>query len=1322
MADSNKLSQRKLAATLLCGLAMCFAVLYVTYDGDMTAEETVLASAKMPPSVYSVDVLKAGTVFTATPAGEMRLLDYFKTIEQKMNAEKARRLGDVNKINAMIARNAVINAQQRKRMKMILNKKINMNARRAQHALSNAMRRTQAQFQSAAKLANRRHRMMTGRFRAIRRTINANKRAAASQLKYAVLAQQRALAGRAASLNSRISRTNRRVSANSVQIKANAKYAAKALQRTMKQFNHKIHNVRREAAAGRSKLAAQLAAQDKKTRAWANNKIAGVVASTAAQFQSVRRKMVRDRKRANRLVNQSSQRMSAALSAQAALESRRFSKTLANISAARSESSRKLRAAKASFKTSMMYMKSVVKRQEGKMIARINEVAGSVERNRQTQNRVNRRMNAEMRRIVNIGNRREYKRLRANKRLYSVIKKNSRKTSSYLRRMRASFSARLGKLERYARQSRRMTSRQLSRATIGLYRTISRNQVAQNARNAAMQAATARARLDALDAVRRAKASFRSRLGQLNRKCGSIARKQSRQYSKLLGVVSRNAARSAKGRRQLRLRQDYMRNQLSNAINGAVRAGKRRAAGMILKMKSMNKRTRAVLNMKISSEITSLKSWTKRSLTAARIESAKARAAMKREMTFAISAARNEAKSNLRRAMGGIHRRMNRAARLAYLRSRASAKSRENLTKRIIRNRRSATRSLVGAVSALNRARVAFAVQTHKKIAATNQRVSASARRFKQDLNKSNAKMAATFKSLDAKLNANARSAARAIGRVNAASRARAAYNLRYMRRALKNAKKRTNRQFSRTYGMLRAQSARADRNLAASSSRLNRALAKHSALTDARFRRTVKKISAARRQASRDVAMASRSFRNGIVGVTATVKNVQSRLQGEINVVSGEVFSNTLRQAMINKKVQKSMKRIIHISNRRWSAAKRARGQLRKVMNANKIAASKMVGALARKTAFGLARVRAQAAAFRRSAARDLSRSTKRMYVSMLKAKLSQKKANRRLAANLKVQKLQAIAAIKAQKRNFATKLANLANTVSANARKQKRKLYRLTGIVRTNKARAAADRALVRRQQRAMQTDLNKSITRSIQIGESKAKAIADRAAKAMKRATATLKSSLSSQIERAADKVFAAVNGNRQKIADNYLSLKAYCVAARFKWNDYRKKAKQPLVSIGDLCVTLGGMSRIVPKAAPGIGLGRKTILPLFGGKVIKGAGAVKKINGLVNEYMQTVTTVRNRWPFGIGKYLLARLEASMQGRGCLEVSKVGRNQAVFINARAVGLSNRLNDFRSLSVAMGTYEAVLAKLTAALAKKVNKARARARVSVTPPEWQGN
>merc|ERR1712146_645322 len=245
-----------------------------------------------------------------------------------------------------------------------------------------------------------------------------------------------------------------------------------------------------------------------------------------------------------------------------------------------------------------------------------------------------------------------------------------------------------------------------------------------------------------------------------------------------------------------------------------------------------------------------------------------------------------------------------------------------------------------------------------------------------------------------------------------------------------------------------------------------------------------------------------------------------------------------------------------------------------------------------------------------------------------------------------------------------------------------------------------------------KAMQSDLNKSIRLAIQKGEARARAVASRAAKNLKRATVMLKNELSTSIERAADKVFKTVNGGRQKIADNYLSLKAYCVASKFKWMGYRKKAKQPLVSIGDLCATLGGMANLVAKPSPGIGMGRKTIRTLFSGKKIKGAGAVKRINGLVDEYMKTVVVVRNRWPFGIGKYLLARLE----------VSKIGAGQAVFINARAVGLTNKLNDFRSLAVGMKTYEANLAKLTQRLAKKKKRSRKRKGLSVSPPEWNGN
>merc|ERR1712072_357331 len=496
----------------------------------------------------------------------------------------------------------------------------------------------------------------------------------------------------------------------------------------------------------------------------------------------------------------------------------------------------------------------------------------------------------------------------------------------------------------------------------------------------------------------------------------------------------------------------------------------------------------------------------------------------------------------------------------------------------------------------------------------------------------------------------------------------------------------------NKAYSALAATRKRADRRLASSVSAMNAALAKQSALNDRRFRHTVKSISASKRQASAQVARMSRSFRTSIVSVTATVKNVAARLQGEIGVVSGEVRNNARRQALLNRKVSKEMGRIVSLSNQRWSAAKRARGQLRKVMAANKLRAARMVNALAAKTAWRLAKVRRQAAHFRRSAAKALSRTTKRLYVAMTKNRLAQKRANKALKGQLKVQHLQAMAAIRAQRKDFRSKLANLANTVAANGRKQSRGLARLSGIVKRNAAKSKADRAAIKNQQSAMQLDLNKSIRMAIQRGEARARAVASRAAKNLKRA---------------ADKVFATVNGGRQKIADNYLSLKAYCVASKYKWNGYRSKSKQALVSIGDLCVTLGGMSQIVPKASPGIGMGSKKIRAPFSGKSLKGRGAVKRINGLVDEYMKTVVQVLNRWPFGIGKYLLSRLESSMQGRGVLEVAKVGNSQSVFINARAVGLSNRLSDFRGLAVAMKPYEATLAKLTSKLAARKKVAR---------------
>merc|ERR1711939_439497 len=206
---------------------------------------------------------------------------------------------------------------------------------------------------------------------------------------------------------------------------------------------------------------------------------------------------------------------------------------------------------------------------------------------------------------------------------------------------------------------------------------------------------------------------------------------------------------------------------------------------------------------------------------------------------------------------------------------------------------------------------------------------------------------------------------------------------------------------------------------------------------------------------------------------------------------------------------------------------------------------------------------------------------------------------------------------------------------------------------------------------------------------------------------------------------DKLFATIQGDHQKIADNYLSLKAYAVTASGKLNDYVTKGKgKNLSSLGDLLTTIASTAHIPTEKAEGLGFGAPSIPAIFSndkidvlkrnkdGKIVE--GKVSKINGLVNEYTGNTNAVRGRWPMGLGKYLLMKLEESMR-------EKAGN--FVFLNGHAVGLSNKLNDFESLAVRMTAYEQTLAKLTAALSGKHKPTPPKKKIPYAkPPEWEGN
>merc|ERR1712054_527855 len=215
------------------------------------------------------------------------------------------------------------------------------------------MKFVQAKFAAAADLQNKRNKANIRRSRKLRKTIRKNKALAAKNLAHQVSVQQRSMAALASAVNSRIDQTNKHVAINAAQISENAKKARAALDAAVSLFDKKVANARAEAAAGRGKLAAQLEAQDKSIRQWANNKLKIVMAKTAAQFRRVREKMAEDRHHADLALKSASSRMSASMNAFEALNDQRFAKTVADIAAAKKEAKDRLYSAPAQFKPSL---------------------------------------------------------------------------------------------------------------------------------------------------------------------------------------------------------------------------------------------------------------------------------------------------------------------------------------------------------------------------------------------------------------------------------------------------------------------------------------------------------------------------------------------------------------------------------------------------------------------------------------------------------------------------------------------------------------------------------------------------------------------------------------------------------------------------------------------------------------------------------------------------------------------------------------------------------------------------------------------------------
>jgi len=696
---------------------------------------------------------------------------------------------------------------------------------------------------------------------------------------------------------------------------------------------------------------------------------------------------------------------------------------------------------------------------------------------------------------------------------------------------------------------------------------------------------------------------------------------------------------------------------------------------------------------------------------------------MRKQVLSAIKSAAAVAKSDLAKKVKWAEGKMAMLHKGLANEKKLGASERAKLRATEAANRKHIVNQLGEAIGTQQRALLAFKYETAKKIKKTNKDITAYAKQMESDAKKVAAQIKANTGLINGKLDAARKAAVNELSAVSAASAKRYSDSIKAVQSGIEKARKYSNDMFGKVNVQMAKDRAALEKAYASAIGNANNKLTALIALSDSRFRKTVKDIEKTKALARKQVADAKKYYKAELYALMAKLKQSESRMIGARQAVSAMVERDRAAQRKINIAVDRDIKRITDIADKRHSESVRARGVLRKIFDQNKKIAAAEMKALRKKTQAQLIIARAEAAAHKRKFAKDLTAATKKLNGALMSRSAAQAQRYESLKKKLTYTKAATASQLAAAKKAFNSRIVTLTNVVVSNSKKFEKRLKRITGVAMNWKKASAADRKAIRVQRNGMFSDLNKALARAIQLGEAKAKKAQEEAQANIASTKRSLTSQIAVKTEMMADNVYKIIQGKRQKIADNYLSLKAYAAVAKDKLEDYLSKGGKGrnLSSVGDLLTTVGALSKVKVKKAKGLGYGASKLPMIFSGKVIKVKKSVSKINGLVAEYMSVLKQVRERYPMGLGNYLMAKLETSMQGTGALEVDKIADRSGnyVFVNGHAVGLSSKLSDFATLAVHMANYEKALAAITG---KLTGHKLAGKGAKVGPPEWQGN
>merc|ERR1719353_134906 len=218
----------------------------------------------------------------------------------------------------------------------------------------------------------------------------------------------------------------------------------------------------------------------------------------------------------------------------------------------------------------------------------------------------------------------------------------------------------------------------------------------------------------------------------------------------------------------------------------------------------------------------------------------------------------------------------------------------------------------------------------------------------------------------------------------------------------IESARVKADARFTGVYDTMLKDRKKYDEKVAGAVAELNDSIAKNSAIEDARFAKTVKDIDAARKEARSQVAQARKDMATAILTTTAKAKDLETRILGDLQVVSAMVVSDKAAQIKINNKVDAEMDRLIEKSNDYETTNKARRGVIRKMMEEYKQAAAQETAELAKESRADVKKLRSEQAATLLQFKSDLTEATEHVYDKLSKDNAAQEAALSNLKGSL--------------------------------------------------------------------------------------------------------------------------------------------------------------------------------------------------------------------------------------------------------------------------------------------------------------------------------